>query len=667
MRKGKHALLLTSILAGLTFMSGCSMGARTNATVTNGKDGVDGKDGLDGKDGKDGVDGTDGKDGSSILTGNGEPDNTLGSVGDSYIDLDTFDYYVKSKEGWSKTGNMKGSSGDTPTVTIGENGNWFVNGEDTGKKATSDATEYIVTYSLDGGTLPSGYDMMTKVKTGECILDLPTPTKANYIFEGWYIGEGENEGKFTSTTPVTSDITLTAHWKSIYSQTFTVRWLNYDGTLLATSEDVAYNTYPSYPGEENPVRESDDTYAYTFTGWSPYLTYVTEDCSYVAQFSKSIRKYSITFDMQDKGTITGSVNSGSFFDENVFTAESGTILSSRNFKISYNESAGTDFISGWYYDSELTKKVSFPLLIEKDLTLYPKWDTEDKQLSYAYDATNEGYIVRAFTNTTTSMIDTLSVPNIYDDGTNGSHPVICIRDAFRNVTNINTVILPDSITSIGEGCFANSSVQHVTLPSGITSIPKDCFYRSQLQEIDLPDTVTELGENAFYHTYLTTLTLPDGITSIPSRCFQENWSLTSIGFPENLETIGDNAFSNCSQIKSLQFPSKLKTIGNHAFGWLYSLVFLTLPESLETIDYSAFYYCQSLESVVLPTTINSMSFDVFTDCSSLTIYVDAESKPSGWDDNFAGTGPVTCYYSESDPGLKDGYYWHYVDGVPEKW
>ena len=60
--------------------------------------------------GVNGKDGIDGKDGTSLLTGNGEPTVTVGIVGDSYIDLETWDFYTKTIDGWVSKGNIKGSS-----------------------------------------------------------------------------------------------------------------------------------------------------------------------------------------------------------------------------------------------------------------------------------------------------------------------------------------------------------------------------------------------------------------------------------------------------------------------------------------------------------------------------------------------------------------------------
>lgn len=41
--------------------------------------------------------GAPGKDGTSFHTGNGVPSDSLGRDGDSYLDLDTWDFYTKNE------------------------------------------------------------------------------------------------------------------------------------------------------------------------------------------------------------------------------------------------------------------------------------------------------------------------------------------------------------------------------------------------------------------------------------------------------------------------------------------------------------------------------------------------------------------------------------------
>jgi len=65
--------------------------------------------------------------------------------------------------------------------------------------------------------------------------------------------------------------------------TYTVRFVNDDGTVLELDEKVEYGTMASYDGEQ-PVKESDGRYNYTFKGWSKELSEVKEDQEYIAQY-----------------------------------------------------------------------------------------------------------------------------------------------------------------------------------------------------------------------------------------------------------------------------------------------------------------------------------------------------------------------------------------------
>ena len=122
--------------------------------------------------------------------------------------------------------------------------------------------------------------------------DLPsykgdTPTKeidgsSTYNFVGWS----------PNISRVVSDATYVATFESVL-MTYTVTWLNYDGSVLDT-ETYQVGETPYYKGNA-PKKPSDDSNSYVFSGWSPEIETVTGDKSYTALFDATVRKYTVSF------------------------------------------------------------------------------------------------------------------------------------------------------------------------------------------------------------------------------------------------------------------------------------------------------------------------------------------------------------------------------------
>lgn len=97
---------------------------------------------------------------------------------------------------------------------------------------------------------------------------------------------GALSGSFSNSTSTQVAISQTRTL-----QKYTITWMNYDGTVLETDTNVEYGLTPSYDGS-TPTKPQDNTYTYTFNGWSPSVTTVTGNQTYTAQFSSSYRYYS---------------------------------------------------------------------------------------------------------------------------------------------------------------------------------------------------------------------------------------------------------------------------------------------------------------------------------------------------------------------------------------
>ena len=80
---------------------------------------------------------------------------------------------------------------------------------------------------------------------------------------------------------------------------YTITFKDYDGTVLQTSS-VKKGETPAY-NKSNPSRENDENYSYTFSGWQPTLTKVSEDTNYIAAYTSQPLPYYVTIDL-DGGT-----------------------------------------------------------------------------------------------------------------------------------------------------------------------------------------------------------------------------------------------------------------------------------------------------------------------------------------------------------------------------
>lgn len=73
--------------------------------------------------------------------------------------------------------------------------------------------------------------------------------------------------------------------------------------------------------------------------------------------------------------------------------------------------------------------------------------------------------------------------------------------AFYRESAMRDFAFPEGVTAIEKFAFARSGIQSVTIPDGVTSIGNGAFYHcDDLSEVTIPDSVTVIEENAFAHT-----------------------------------------------------------------------------------------------------------------------------------------------------------------------
>ena len=622
------------------------------ATGAAGENGVDGETPFIGQNGNWWIGDVD----TGILAEGKTPEITIGSNGNWFINGEDTGLPSKGEDGskieikdgyWYIDGvntnvSAAGQDGSTPDITIGDNGNWFINGEDTGYSAIN-LDYYTVTLDLNGGTVE---DMMSfqntyTVREGHTIPYLPIPTKTGYEFLGWFTGTNQTSDRFTTTTQVYSDLNLTAQYRSLEGDTYTIKWINHDGSELEVDNDVLYGTTPTYDGE-TPTKESDSRYSYEFTNWSPIVEPASKDMVYVAQFKEVPLKFTITYELNGYGELLNPVKEVTYGDALDYPELDKSGVTNLAF-------------DGWYFDAEFNNRVS---LIEISENMFSTYSNNDGTCT-----------IRSFLGSDAEY-ETIAIPSTINGKT-----VTGIDNAFQNNKQIKNIILPDTIQNINDNAFKNSSLKSINLPTSIITIGNNAFENCQSLKLDITalPNLESVGDYAFYQTYISNFDFAEStkLNYIGSYAFSfTDLEQVDLSNANQLRELNDFCFNSCNNLALVKLPQRLETINSCAFYYCRNLATIEFPSSLKTIESDAFYSCTSLTTLILPVSIDTIDYGAFSECISLSLYCEHTSKPDGWNDGFEGAA-LAYWYKESEP-QGAGMYWHYVNDeegnqVPQKW
>ena len=147
--------------------------------------------------------------------------------------------------------------------------------------------------------------------------------------------------------------------------------------------------------------------------------------------------------------------------------------------------------------------------------------------------------------------------------------------------------------------ICNSTIDKILLYSDDESISKYI----------VPNSILEIGNYAFLNSNIKLLEMNDDIIRIGVDAFYSSAYLETIVFNEKLEKIESGAFGKCNKLQECYLPDNLIYIGLMCFKGCEELKFVVIPSSVIYIGELAFNYGN--------------------------IYCEVETKPEGWDENFA--------------------------------
>ena len=247
---------------------------------------------------------------------------------------------------------------------------------------------------------------------------------------------------------------------------------------------------------------------------------------------------------------------------------------------------------------------------------------------YVLNDDGKSYFVHSLGTTTQKSIVIASVYN--------ELPVTRIKDNAFNGSDITAVFIPDSVTEIGRYAFAGcENLVTANIPAGVTELSSGVFSNCRsLTNITLPDGVRVIGESAFEYCGFTEINFLNKVNDIGERAFAGCEKLVTVNIPDSVTEIGRYAFAGCENLVTANIPAGVTGLSSGVFSNCRSLTDINLPDGLESIGESAFASCEYLLSLTIPKTVTFVGREAFSDCKRITVYCEAASKPSGWDENW---------------------------------
>ena len=538
---------------------------------------------------------------------------------------------------------------------------------------------YDVHFELDGGIGVS--DLKTdRIETE------PIPTKEGYTFRGWYF-DGGFANKASFPLEVTGNITLYAKWEENEPAgiTFTV---DGSGILTAVEGISETNSEVIIPSEVNgqAVKQigqdlfRDNRYLRKLSipdGVS--LGY--RMCSSCALLEEVDLPSGITVipDYAFEGCVSlRSIELPKTLVQIRLEAFSGSGLESLSAPSSLKEIwsyAFKDCLS--LAEVDLKQVTSLGDMAFENCALLSSVSLPDSLLelgSYVFSGCSSLYSItmpsQAIAIESTAFYGT----GYYNDPSSWDSGVLYV-DSYLVATNaefaaVSSYSVKPGTIAIAEKAFANNGkkLESITLPDGLLFIGGGAFSSlSTLKTANIPSSVNRIGYGAFSGTAL----YKDTANWEGNGLYLDNWLLavenvkiTEFAVKEGTIGAADgndaSLFpSRAKSVATLSLPSSLRYVGSRSFAQL-RVSSLSLPESLQSIGEGGFSSCAYLTSanlgdclslvsigdqafsgallsqITIPYSVLTMGELVFNQNRvDLSISCLAQSKPEGWDDDWA--------------------------------
>lgn len=474
---------------------------------------------------------------------------------------------------------------------------------------------YKVTYNLNSGSWTDSVPD-DKWTIDNCDSDLPIPSRAGYLFEGWT----DNNGNFVDTFPSSSnlsDIAYDAHW-------------------IEGAEGLTFNNgvVTSYCGTATSI-----TIPKSFRGIS-----ITRIADSVFRGCNSLEKVSLSDKISEIGDFAFnncSKLSEINFPESIVSIGNSVFTGCANLKtisapaivagkISKQADAKETYITAGTFIPDAAFRDCINLeyvFLPESLTIIGEnafsgchsltnIEIPNSVIKIGFSALNGctgltsvtlPFVGKSSNNSEESFLGYIF--GAEESQYNNDYVPISLKEvtitgginisdyAFRRCSGLKNIYLSKSIQNIGNGAFSGCS---------------------GLINMEIPNSVINIGNSVFVGcSGLTSMTIPDSVTSIGEGIFNGCTELVYVSISKNVTNIANRTFYGCSSLVEVAIHGNIKNIGQYAFYGCIHLAGLVIPNSVVSIGMSAFENCNGLKKIVIPSSVTNISLSAFKNCIGL--------------------------------------------------
>ncbi len=528
------------------------------------------------------------------------------------------------------------------------------------KGVTSELTSVVVAFnSMDGAICNS-----QSYKIGYPYGSLPTPTKSNCTFSGWYSDTLFQNQVIASTIVSASVKTLYAKWTDNNTKTISISPSEREISASGGPAKVSIKCTGTWTESSSPSGWGGSYWHWTTMSSKPITGNFTGEYYVEPNTNTSPRTIIIAFKCGSQKVTHAVIQEGASLTYTTvsFNSNGGSSCQQRQYVVGKDYGSlptpvknGFTF-EGWYSNSSLSERVNPSSTVSSSIkTLFAKW--EQNTPTFSVNASGGLYHValngcrsviipdnvtyissRAFTDCgdLSSVTIPESVNSIDSNAFSACSNIVSVMIPQQVLSNTVRIIYPYAKYYGLQATFPDSfqKIKAVSFQSNVTKINAYAFRGcASIENITIPDTVTYIDYNAFENcTKLNSVTLGHGLRSIYSSAFEGCENLSSV-YAQDLDSwlsisfsnekanplyYAHNLYLNGNLLTEATIPSGFTKIKNYAFCNCNGLTTINIAPTVMEIGDGAFHSCSNLVKVSLPNSITNINQKAFYKCSNLS-------------------------------------------------